>query len=562
MRKLNAFSAIVIASVLTLQAVHAQTPISAPENGLIAWYPLNGNAADSSGNGNNLSSIGEIVWTEVSDGNSFLDLQGQGDFLYHDDFAFPLEGTDEFSIAFWLRNDAMSTSNGVGGVRPILSKNYSSQIGSFIFYPRTNETAFGYQLDVPIILNLGEWHHLAVVWDSLYTKVFFDGEIVFDGESDVPTPTTFPFMVGGWLTGGLFEDPFVTEGLTFDGGIHSLGLWNRALQEEEIQTLSSSNYACSNTDSCDLGGIPPDESTSCQLSESIMIPDTVSFCDSAVVSIGDGYGLVSWSNGDTSSTVVIEESLVLELTVTNEQSCLSDLGYVELHSSDSTTFWLSPNPGDWATADDVAQANGAHLATFSSPEEMASVCTAADGVHALIGLYQSENNENFSEPSGGWEWVTGEPITWEAWDSGQPNNTSQGFDSEEVGHLRPNCTWNDLPAEYDNYLFILETPASSCICTYTADIVFIQNPQGCTDPFACNYNPDAVCDDGSCIYPVFNNDCEAGAAACGDGQVWIVETQECLTISLFDSDFDGCVTGSDLLDFLSAFGYCLDSEND
>jgi uncharacterized protein (TIGR02145 family) len=80
---------------------------------------------------------------------------------------------------------------------------------------------------------------------------------------------------------------------------------------------------------------------------------------------------------------------------------------------------------------------------------------------------------------------------------------------------------------------------------------------GCTDDQACNYDSEALID-GVCIYPLFEGDCLAGAQACGEGQVWNAELQVCVTISLFDSNFDGCVTNSDLLDFLTAYGLCLD----
>lgn len=78
---------------------------------------------------------------------------------------------------------------------------------------------------------------------------------------------------------------------------------------------------------------------------------------------------------------------------------------------------------------------------------------------------------------------------------------------------------------------------------------------GCMDENACNYMSDANLQD-ECIYPLFNNDCEAGALACGPGQIWNVSMQQCLSVGLFDSDFDGCVTASDLLDFLAAFESC------
>jgi hypothetical protein len=79
---------------------------------------------------------------------------------------------------------------------------------------------------------------------------------------------------------------------------------------------------------------------------------------------------------------------------------------------------------------------------------------------------------------------------------------------------------------------------------------------GCMDTSACNFDSSALIN-GNCIYPLFEDDCGAGAIACGEGQLWIPESQQCVTITLFDSNYDGCVTGLDLLDFLAAFGYCL-----
>lgn len=83
------------------------------------------------------------------------------------------------------------------------------------------------------------------------------------------------------------------------------------------------------------------------------------------------------------------------------------------------------------------------------------------------------------------------------------------------------------------------------------------SPTGCTDATACNYESEALCEDESCIYPPFNlTDCLEGAATCGVGTVWDTSTQSCVVESPSDSDFDGCVGMTDLLDLLSVFGTC------
>jgi hypothetical protein len=63
----------------------------------------------------------------------------------------------------------------------------------------------------------------------------------------------------------------------------------------------------------------------------------------------------------------------------------------------------------------------------------------------------------------------------------------------------------------------------------------LMNP-GCTDPTACNYDPAATEDDGTCAYPQEGYNCECDEVCWGD----------------FDNS--GSVSVTDLLLFLSAYG--------
>ena len=74
--------------------------------------------------------------------------------------------------------------------------------------------------------------------------------------------------------------------------------------------------------------------------------------------------------------------------------------------------------------------------------------------------------------------------------------------------------------------------------------------EGCTDPGACNYNPEASCDNGTCA------SCEALATACGAGTVWDPISLSCIVANPADINLDGCVQLNDLLDLLSAYGNC------
>ena len=70
---------------------------------------------------------------------------------------------------------------------------------------------------------------------------------------------------------------------------------------------------------------------------------------------------------------------------------------------------------------------------------------------------------------------------------------------------------------------------------------------GCTDEGACNFNSEANLDDESCEYGCLN---------CGPGTVWDESVQLCVGANPSDTDFDGCVGMTDLLDLLSVFGTC------
>lgn len=59
-----------------------------------------------------------------------------------------------------------------------------------------------------------------------------------------------------------------------------------------------------------------------------------------------------------------------------------------------------------------------------------------------IGFYQDHNDSAYSEPAGGWKWVSGEPVIYLGWDPPEPTNHSPG---EDYGVMTASLTnhWND-----------------------------------------------------------------------------------------------------------------------
>ena len=79
-------------------------------------------------------------------------------------------------------------------------------------------------------------------------------------------------------------------------------------------------------------------------------------------------------------------------------------------------------------------------------------------------------------------------------------------------------------------------------------IVYFSEEPGCTNENACNYDPEANVDNGTCA------SCEQLQTACLDGTVWREQLGGCVVANVSDTDFDGCVGINDFLVHLSNFG--------
>jgi hypothetical protein len=114
----------------------------------------------------------------------------------------------------------------------------------------------------------------------------------------------------------------------------------------------------------------------------------------------------------------------------------------------------APATRNWQQAQDAASAVGAHLATLTSSAENAWVTnlfrTSAPGQEqAFVGGFQDRTARDYSEPAGGWRWITGEPMTFTAWTSGNPSNVPFAPCGCEdfmtvVSIASSNDVWNDV----------------------------------------------------------------------------------------------------------------------
>ena len=115
---------------------------------------------------------------------------------------------------------------------------------------------------------------------------------------------------------------------------------------------------------------------------------------------------------------------------------------------------------NWYEAKDYAESLtyegfSGHLATITSKEEAEIVFSLLDGQYYWLGGFHNMDSPDYSEPSGGWEWVTGENFSHEFWAEDEPNEAGAedclevwGFD-KVLNDNRCYRGWSGLVVEYD-----------------------------------------------------------------------------------------------------------------
>jgi hypothetical protein len=129
----------------------------------------------------------------------------------------------------------------------------------------------------------------------------------------------------------------------------------------------------------------------------------------------------------------------------------------------------------WSEATTAAQTSWpgrtGHLMTITSQAELDFLeANLSLGNDYWLGGYQDLNAADYSEPAGGWRWLTGEPFEFTAWSTiavggndNEPNNfTPDHFMSSELSQFNGNIILrvNDAPEVYqDNKGYYVEYSA-------------------------------------------------------------------------------------------------------
>ena len=228
---------ILIANAATELPVRAMRQID-----LVAHYPFNGNANDTSGFGRHLTVLGPTLAP---------DRHGQPDSAYH------FDGVDDFivataeglpagprTVALWFRADTVDTrpvvlgyGGGDCGTSWLMALNLA---GDGAYALTTHCDAFTLE-HLWTTAPVGVWTHFAVSTTGNATRMYVDG-------NEVASSDTFFFNTGtagtklgiGVASGPTGDVPFIDSNVGyFRGDIDDVRIYNRFLSADEIRALAS-----------------------------------------------------------------------------------------------------------------------------------------------------------------------------------------------------------------------------------------------------------------------------------------------------------------------------------
>jgi hypothetical protein len=206
------------------------------QNGLVAYYPFNGNANDESGNRNDGEVVGAVLAPDRNDKpDSAFEFDGVNSYIYVKDRE-SLKLTMGLTIAAWVKTSQSLPFAGIivkaNPVEPTtgytLCVDDKQKLRAYIMWSHPVDMAM---VESEIKITDGKWHFIAVTYDGEFARLYIDG--MLDGTDFYmrgANGNTEPLLIGWdqstWLSHRHFE-----------GSIDDVRLYNRALNNYELKSL-------------------------------------------------------------------------------------------------------------------------------------------------------------------------------------------------------------------------------------------------------------------------------------------------------------------------------------
>jgi hypothetical protein len=228
-------------------------PSYVPANGLVGWWPFNGNAVDESINTNDGTVNGATLTADrFGNANSAYSFNGTNNKIVVND-ATPLRlNNTDFTISFWTYINSYNSS---GGTAFIYKRGAPTQDGWGVAASQgvQNKMTFGvggggdprgYSNST---LGLNGWHHVTIVYTlTIHTlKFYIDGLLDntttgVDG-NNLPVAGGMPSPNASCTSVMYFGQDTRNNNYWLSGKLDDIGCWNRNLTQQEITNLYNGN---------------------------------------------------------------------------------------------------------------------------------------------------------------------------------------------------------------------------------------------------------------------------------------------------------------------------------
>ena len=225
----------------------AQVPSYVPTNGLAGYWPFNGNTNDESGNGNNGIVYGALLTSDRNGiPNNSYSFDGISKYIEVPSSA-SITVSSSYSISAWFNASVWSFSAPIDE-HAIVSKMVDG--GWYGGYEIYTTGAAGWIKHIGNIGsnfsvgssggNINTWYNVVTTFDGSKVRYYLNGikldSIALTGS--IQTSTT-PLRFGRRGGAGTYN-------CWFNGKIDDIGIWNRALTQQEITNLYNSSNCASN----------------------------------------------------------------------------------------------------------------------------------------------------------------------------------------------------------------------------------------------------------------------------------------------------------------------------
>jgi hypothetical protein len=225
------FIVVLLASTSFSIATAQNIPSYLPADGLVGWWPFSGNVNDESGN--NLNGIIAVVASGIvptldadrySNSNSAYKFTGQGEYIY---LPAPPDGTitNAFSYSLWLKpeiyEDWLSAFNPTNSGKFLLLRSNATGVRAY------DGNSF-YIEGIDPTIGSSEWINFTVIYNEQLISVYYNSVLLVEGV----TGNTVNYYNQGTSVGQYSGSIYSYRGL-----IDDIGIWNRALTQEEIESM-------------------------------------------------------------------------------------------------------------------------------------------------------------------------------------------------------------------------------------------------------------------------------------------------------------------------------------